>query len=156
MYKFILLVAVSGVGKIILHRYAKQKNSQFNWCDGTMKNERQMPWKGVKRSIQSLAEQVILQQNTGWTGLAILWTVYSTIPNHRSTSGRERQTVLNFGRDLDITPAAAIYYLPQEPSSRNMAAFSPRDYDAILALKGIGPYTASAVASFVLIFHMPL
>lgn len=116
-------------------------------------NTRSMPWKGEKDPYRIWLSEIILQQTRVEQG----WTYYE-------------QFILNYPtvQDLAAAPEEAVFRLWQGlgyyARCKNMLAAAkqivtqfhghfPNTYDSIQSLKGIGPYTAAAIASFA--FNLP-
>src|SRR6187549_1636680 len=116
-------------------------------------NTRSMPWKGEKDPYRIWLSEIILQQTRVEQG----WAYYENF-------------ILNYPtvRDLAAAPEEAVFRLWQGlgyyARCKNMLAAArqiveqfhghfPNTYDAIQSLKGVGPYTAAAIASFA--FNLP-
>ncbi|MBW8686288.1 A/G-specific adenine glycosylase [Chitinophaga rhizophila] len=116
-------------------------------------NTRSMPWKGEKDPYRIWLSEIILQQTRVEQG----WTYYEKF-------------ILNYPtvQDLAAAPEEAVFRLWQGlgyyARCKNMLAAAkqivsmhhghfPNTYDAIQSLKGIGPYTSAAIASFA--FNLP-
>src|SRR5580698_6946480 len=111
-------------------------------------NTRSMPWKGEKDPYKIWLSEVILQQTRVEQG----WAYYERFLEAFPTIG-----------DLAIAPEQKVFKLWEGlgyySRCRNLIATAkkidaeyngqfPTTYEEILALKGIGPYTAAAIASF--------
>src|ERR1700761_3372426 len=116
-------------------------------------NFREMPWKGEKEPYRIWLSEVILQQtrvDQGWTYYEKFIRAFPTVhdlanaPDDQVFKLWEGLGYYNRCRNL-IATAKAI--------STNFNGQFPSTYDEILALKGIGPYTAAAIASFA--FDLP-
>ncbi|MCW3462214.1 A/G-specific adenine glycosylase [Chitinophaga nivalis] len=116
-------------------------------------NSRNMPWKGEKNPYRIWLSEIILQQTRVEQG----WPYYERFIQHYPTV-----------TDLAQAPEEEVFRLWQGlgyyARCKNMLAAAreitdqyqgkfPDQYDQIKALKGIGPYTAAAVASFA--FNLP-
>lgn len=121
-------------------------NLLLNWnqCD----NDRTMPWKGERDPYRIWLSEVILQQTRVEQGLSYY---------QRFTE--KYQTI----RDLAMAPDEEVFKLWEGlgyySRCRNLLATArfiaferngrfPETFEEILSLKGIGPYTAAAIASF--------
>lgn len=116
-------------------------------------NFREMPWKGEKEPYRIWLSEVILQQTRVDQGRAYYEKFLSAFPTIRDLADAPEQQVFKLWEGLG-------YY----NRCRNLIATArqivdvydgrfPSSYQEILALKGIGPYTAAAIASFA--FDLP-
>ncbi|MBX2920617.1 MAG: A/G-specific adenine glycosylase [Chitinophagaceae bacterium] len=116
-------------------------------------NKRAMPWKGEKDPYKIWLSEIILQQTRVEQG----WNYYLRFIEHFPTITQ-----------LAKAPETKVFKLWEGlgyySRCRNLIATAhtifneyngqfPNDYNKILALKGIGPYTASAISSFA--FNLP-
>jgi A/G-specific adenine glycosylase len=116
-------------------------------------NTRSMPWKGEKDPYRIWLSEIILQQTRVEQG----WAYYEKFILHYPTV-----------QELAAAPEEAAFRLWQGlgyyARCKNMLAAAkqivtqfhghfPDTYEAIQSLKGIGPYTAAAIASFA--FNLP-
>ncbi len=111
-------------------------------------NERQMPWKGVKDPYKVWLSEVILQQTRveqGWPYYERFTQQYPTI---EALAAAKDEAVFKLWEGLGYYSRCRNLLSAARTIVKEYGGIFPRDYDAILALKGIGPYTASAVASF--------
>ena len=111
-------------------------------------NNREMPWKGEKDPYKIWLSEIILQQ----TRVAQGWQYYTRFIKKYPTISH-----LAKANDIDVfklweglgyyTRCKNLLYTAREIHSNQKGLF-PNNYDDILALKGVGPYTAAAIASF--------
>jgi A/G-specific adenine glycosylase len=116
-------------------------------------NTRKMPWKGEKDPYKIWLSEIILQQTRveqGWAYYEAFLKQYPTI--HDLAKAKDSQVMklweglgyYNRCKNLLITARAIV---------NNYKAIFPDDYETIVSLKGIGPYTAAAISSFA--FNLP-
>jgi A/G-specific adenine glycosylase len=116
-------------------------------------NKRKMPWKGEKDPYKIWLSEIILQQTRveqGWAYYNRFIKKYSTI---KKLANAPDEKVFKLWEGLGyytrcknlITTAR---FVVKERSGR-----FPETYQEILALKGVGTYTAAAIASFA--FNLP-
>jgi A/G-specific adenine glycosylase len=112
------------------------------------KNKRAMPWKGEKDPYKIWLSEIILQQTRVEQG----WNYYNnflrTFPNINLLAAAPDEKVFKLWEGLGYYSRcrnllATARYISQERNGR-----FPDTYDDIRALKGVGPYTASAISSF--------
>lgn len=126
-------------------------NTLLEWNKN--ENTRSMPWKGEKDPYRIWLSEIILQQTRVEQG----WAYYEKF-------------ILNYPtvKELAAAPEEAVFRLWQGlgyyARCKNMLAAArqivsayhghfPNTYETIQSLKGIGPYTAAAIASFA--FNLP-
>ncbi len=107
-----------------------------------------MPWKGEKDPYKIWLSEIILQQTRVEQGWSYYERFLEAFPTVRRLASAPRQKVFKLWEGLgyynrcrnliDTAKTIATTYKGQFPGS----------YEAILALKGIGPYTAAAISSF--------
>ncbi len=112
-----------------------------------------MPWKGEKDPYKIWLSEIILQQTRVEQGLEYYLRFITAFPTVYELANASETTVFKLWEGLGYYTrcknliATAIYI-----SSQLNGKF-PDNYEAILQLKGVGPYTAAAVASFA--FNLP-
>lgn len=116
-------------------------------------NNRKMPWKGESDPYKIWISEIILQQTRVQQGLAYYERFIAAFPNIGSLAESEEEKVFKLWEGLGYYSRcknliATAKYIHQELGGR-----FPEKYEEILALKGIGEYTASAISSFA--FHQP-
>jgi A/G-specific adenine glycosylase len=111
-------------------------------------NTRLMPWKGEKDPYKIWLSEIILQQTRVEQGLGYYERFIKTFPtiNHLAKASSEKVYKLWEGlgyytRCKNLIATAA--FISKEKKGK-----FPDDYQTILSLKGIGPYTAAAICSF--------
>src|SRR5258708_3069879 len=111
-------------------------------------NSRPMPWKGEKDPYKIWLSEIILQQTRVEQGLAYYERFVKAFPTVHQLARAPEQQVFKLWEGLGYYTrcknliATAVYI------SRELKGKFPDTYEAILALKGVGPYTAAAIASF--------
>lgn len=107
-----------------------------------------MPWKGEKDPYKIWLSEVILQQ----TRVAQGWDYYNrfieTYPTIQELAAAKDQDVFKLWEGLGYyNRCRNLLFTAREIVAKRKGVF-PAQYEAILALKGVGPYTAAAIASF--------
>lgn len=116
--------------------------------DWVKKNPRPMPWKGEKDPYKIWISEIILQQTRVQQGWLYYQRFIQTFPNIQSLANASLDQVLKLWEGLGYySRARNLHQAAKEISSRYDGIF-PSSYQDILSLKGIGEYTASAIASF--------
>ncbi|MDR1222309.1 MAG: A/G-specific adenine glycosylase [Tannerella sp.] len=113
------------------------------------KNERDLPWRHTKDPYLIWISEIILQQTRVAQGLDYYMRFVARFPDVRSLAEAEQQDVLKCWQGLGYySRARNLHEAAKDIMSRYHGIF-PGQYKEILTLKGIGDYTAAAIASFV-------
>ncbi|HRI21148.1 MAG TPA: A/G-specific adenine glycosylase [Panacibacter sp.] len=116
-------------------------------------NKRTMPWKGEKDPYKVWLSEIILQQtrvDQGWAYYEKFIKKYSTI---QQLAKAKDETVFKLWEGLGYyTRCKNLLHTARFIVEKYNGNF-PDNYDSIAALKGVGPYTAAAIASFC--FNLP-
>ncbi len=111
-------------------------------------NDRPMPWKGETDPYKIWLSEIILQQTRveqGWDYYKRFIKTYPTV--HKLASAPEEK-IFKLWEGLGYyTRCKNLIATAKIIAKENKGKF-PDSYDEILALKGVGPYTAAAIASF--------
>jgi A/G-specific adenine glycosylase len=113
-----------------------------------LENDRQMPWKGVKDPYRIWLSEVILQQTRVEQGLAYYHRFVDAFPTVGDLAAAAEPRVFKLWEGLGYYSRCRNLIATAQYVERELNGRFPRDYDGLLALKGVGPYTASAIASF--------
>jgi A/G-specific adenine glycosylase len=111
-------------------------------------NTRQMPWKGEKDPYKIWISEIILQQTRVQQGLAYYNRFIKTFPNVKSLATAPEQKVFKLWEGLGYYSRCRNLIASAKFIHDKLEDKFPEDYVQILSLKGIGNYTASAIASF--------
>lgn len=116
-------------------------------------NTREMPWKGEKDPYKIWLSEVILQQ----TRVAQGWQYYNNFikkyPRIGQLAKAPDQEVFKLWEGLGYyNRCRNLLFTARQIANERKSKF-PDQYEEILALKGVGPYTAAAIASFA--FDLP-
>ncbi len=111
-------------------------------------NLRSMPWKGEKNAYKIWLSEVILQQTRVDQGLAYYLRFVADFPTISDLALADEKKVFKlweglgyYSRCRNLIETARIIHF-------KLQGIFPNTYDEIVELKGIGSYTASAIASF--------
>lgn len=116
-------------------------------------NRRAMPWKGEKDPYKIWLSEIILQQTRVEQGLDYYNRFVSAFPSIHALANAPEKQVLKLWEGLGYyTRCRNLIATAQFISEEKKGRF-PSAYEDILALKGVGPYTAAAIASFA--FSLP-
>ncbi|HLZ86646.1 MAG TPA: A/G-specific adenine glycosylase [Puia sp.] len=118
----------------------------LKWHKG--KNHRKMPWKGEKNPYRIWLSEVILQQTRVQQGWAYYERFLEAFPTIHDLAIAPEQKVFKLWEGLGYYNRCRNLIATAKKIDAEYNGQFPSTYDEILALKGIGPYTAAAIASF--------
>lgn len=116
-------------------------------------NKREMPWKGEKDPYKIWISEIILQQTRVQQGLAYYNRFIMAWPDIKSLASATEQEVYKLWEGLGYYSRCRNVIDSAKYINDKLAGKFPEKYEDILALKGIGNYTAAAIASFA--FNQP-
>ncbi len=127
------------------------RNRLLKW--NNLENQRSMPWKGEKDPYRIWLSEIILQQTRVEQGLLYYEKFVSLFPDVHSLANADPQVVYKAWEGLGYYSRCKNLIASANYISKELYGSFPSTYDSILSLKGIGPYTAAAIASFA--FNLP-
>ena len=111
-------------------------------------NHRSMPWKGEPDPYKIWLSEIILQQTRVEQGMPYYERFIAAFPTVHDLAAAPEQEVFKLWEGLGYyTRCKNLIHSAKTISTLHNGKF-PSSYEEILKLKGIGPYTASAIASF--------
>ncbi len=116
-------------------------------------NTRTLPWKGEKDPYKIWLSEIILQQTRAEQGLPYYKRFIEAFPSVHDLAAAPEQKVFKLWEGLGYYSRCKNLLLTAKYISMEGSGHFPENYDALLKLKGVGPYTAAAIASFA--FDMP-
>lgn len=111
-------------------------------------NTRSMPWKGEKDPYKIWLSEIILQQTRVEQGLAYYEKFIVAFPTIQHLAKAPEQKVFKLWEGLGYYTRCRNLIATAQKIVKDYKGQFPATYNEIKALKGIGPYTAAAVASF--------
>ena len=114
---------------------------------------RPMPWKGEKNPYLIWLSEIILQQTRVEQGLPYFERFKSTFPTVHHLANAPEDKVMKLWEGLGYYSRARNLHATAKRISQELKGVFPSTYADILTLKGVGPYTAAAIASFA--FDLP-
>lgn len=117
-------------------------------ADWYEQHKRDLPWRQTRDPYKIWLSEIILQQTRVDQGLSYYLRFISSYPDVFSLARAGEDEVLKLWQGLGYySRARNMYKTASEIVSVHKGVF-PGDYKSLLRLKGIGPYTAAAIASF--------
>jgi A/G-specific adenine glycosylase len=127
--------AVSGFGKGLMHWHK-------------LHNSRQMPWKGEPDPYKIWLSEVILQQTRVEQGMPYYIRFVEAFPTVEDLAAASDEAVFKLWEGLGYYSRCRNLLQTARFIAVNNGGKFPGNYEGLLRLKGIGPYTAAAIASF--------
>jgi A/G-specific adenine glycosylase len=116
-------------------------------------NSRQMPWKGEKDPYKIWLSEIILQQTRVDQGWKYYENFINAFPDVHALASAPEEKVFKLWEGLGYYSRCRNLIATARYISKELRGKFPSSYSDILQLKGIGPYTAAAIASFA--FRLP-
>jgi A/G-specific adenine glycosylase len=117
------------------------------------KNNRPMPWKGEKDPYKIWLSEIILQQTRVEQGINYYNNFSKTFPNVHKLAKAPEEKVFKLWEGLGYYTRCRNLIAAARYISKELNGKFPDTYNDIIALKGVGPYTAAAISSFA--FNLP-
>jgi A/G-specific adenine glycosylase len=111
-------------------------------------NNRQMPWKGEKDPYKIWLSEVILQQTRVEQGLSYYQNFIAAFPDVVALANAPDEEVFKLWEGLGYYSRCRNLLATARYIADSLNGVFPQTYEDILALKGVGSYTAAAIASF--------
>ncbi len=111
-------------------------------------NQRELPWRNTRNPYIIWLSEVILQQTRVQQGLPYFNNFLEKYPNVISMSEANEDEILKLWQGLGYYSRARNMLKTAQLIANNYQGIFPNNYEGLLKLKGIGPYTAAAIASF--------
>ena len=111
-------------------------------------NHRPLPWKGEKDPYLIWLSEIILQQTRVEQGMPYFERFCRRFPEVKALADAEEDEVMKLWEGLGYYSRARNLHAAAKHIAYELGGQFPEQYKEILALKGVGPYTAAAIASF--------
>lgn len=111
-------------------------------------NPRPLPWKGERDPYLVWLSEIILQQTRVDQGMAYFERFRERFPDLRSLAGAADDEVFKLWEGLGYYSRARNMLQTARYIAGEKGGVFPDTFEGLKALKGVGPYTAAAIASF--------
>jgi len=111
-------------------------------------NNRSLPWKGEKDPYKIWLSEIILQQTRAAQGLSYYHAFTVTYPTVNDLASANDTDVFRLWQGLGYYNRCKNMLATARLVATKYNGIFPGNYSLLLTLKGIGPYTAAAIASF--------
>ncbi len=119
-------------------------NKLITWY---LENKRELPWRKTKDPYRIWLSEIILQQTRVAQGLPYYLAFIDTFPTVFDLAEASQEKVLKLWQGLGYYSRARNLHETAKYVSETLNGEFPTNYTALLKLKGVGDYTASAIAS---------
>jgi len=118
----------------------------MNWHQH--ENFREMPWKGERNPYKIWLSEVILQQTRVEQGTAYYERFVEKFPTIKDLANSKDEEVFKLWEGLGYYNRCKNLLSTARFVTNELDGIFPSEYEQIIKLKGIGPYTGAAIASF--------
>lgn len=141
-----------------IEKFDNQEDGQVFFTTGVLnwyfKNNRALPWRTTTDPYHIWLSEIILQQTRVRQGLSYYHRFITTFPTIAHLASARLQQVLRLWQGLGYYARARnLHACARQVMHQHKGEF-PRQYEQLLQLPGIGPYTAAAIASIA--FNQPV
>ncbi|MFL1894656.1 A/G-specific adenine glycosylase [Aquimarina sp. 2-A2] len=112
-----------------------------------LEHQRDMPWRQTKDPYSIWLSEIILQQTRVSQGLPYYLAFKTAFPTVFELAAATEEEVLKLWQGLGYYSRARNLHYTAQYVARELNGVFPKTYDQLLKLKGVGDYTASAIAS---------
>lgn len=117
------------------------------------KNKRDLPWRNTRDPYRIWLSEIILQQTRVEQGLPYYEKFVERFPNVKALAKAPEDEVMKLWQGLGYYSRARNLHTAAKQVVEKFGRKFPSNYDEIISLKGVGEYTAAAIASFA--FDLP-
>lgn len=111
-------------------------------------NRRDLPWRNTTNPYFIWLSEVILQQTRVNQGLPYYDAFISQFPDVKSLAEATEEQILRTWQGLGYYSRARNLHKTAKYIHENLSGIFPDNYQDLIRLPGIGPYTAAAISSF--------
>lgn len=118
-----------------------------------LENKRVLPWRNTDNPYFIWLSEILLQQTRVEQGLEYYNNFIYRFPEIKSLAEAKEEEILNLWQGLGYYSRARNLHFAAKQIINNYNGRFPDKYEDILKLKGVGPYSAAAIASIT--FNLP-
>jgi A/G-specific adenine glycosylase len=113
-----------------------------------LKNNRDLPWRKTKDPYRIWLSEIMLQQTRVAQGLPYYESFTNAFPTVFDLANASEEKVLKLWQGLGYYSRARNLHATSKFIANDLNGIFPQNYKNLLQLKGVGEYTAAAIASF--------
>lgn len=111
------------------------------------KNQRDLPWRKTKDPYKIWLSEIMLQQTQVAQGLSYYLKFTESFPTIKDLAKAPEDKVMRLWQGLGYYSRARNLHATAKRVAKDYKGIFPKTYDEIKLLKGVGDYTAAAIAS---------
>jgi len=111
-------------------------------------NKRDLPWRNTSEPYKVWLSEIILQQTRVAQGLPYYYSFINAFPTVYDLAKAPELKVLKLWQGLGYYSRARNLHYAAKDIVKNYGGVFPKDFNQLKKLKGVGDYTAAAIASF--------
>lgn len=120
-------------------------NEVISWYN---KNKRELPWRDTEDPYLIWLSEIILQQTRVEQGLPYFQRFSEKYPDVSRFADASESEILHLWQGLGYYSRGRNMHKTARTVMEDHGGYFPRQYEALIKLKGIGEYTAAAISSF--------
>jgi len=113
-----------------------------------LQNKRDLPWRKTVDPYQIWLSEIMLQQTRVVQGMPYFFSFTKEFPTVKHLADAPEEKVLKLWQGLGYYSRARNLHKTAQYISNDLSGVFPDSYKELLKLKGVGEYTAAAIASF--------
>ena len=113
-----------------------------------LQNKRDLPWRKTVDPYQIWLSEIMLQQTRVAQGMPYFFSFTKEFPTVKDLADAPEEKVLKLWQGLGYYSRARNLHKTAQYISNDLNGVFPDSYKELLKLKGVGEYTAAAIASF--------
>ena len=113
-----------------------------------LENKRDLPWRKTTNPYLIWLSEIMLQQTRVAQGLPYYMAFTEEFPTVLDLANASEEKILKLWQGLGYYSRARNLHATSKHIAENLNGIFPQDYKNLLKLKGVGEYTAAAIASF--------
>lgn len=113
-----------------------------------LQNKRDLPWRNTQNPYYIWLSEIMLQQTRVAQGMPYFYSFTDNFPTVFDLANASEQQVLKLWQGLGYYSRARNLHKTAQIVAFELNGIFPNNYKDLLKLKGIGDYTAAAIASF--------
>jgi len=113
-----------------------------------LKNKRDLPWRNTRNPYHIWLSEIMLQQTRVAQGLPYFLSFTDSFPTVFDLANSDEEQVLKLWQGLGYYSRARNLHGTAKYIASELGGIFPDNYNDLLKLKGVGEYTAAAIASF--------
>ncbi len=113
-----------------------------------LQNKRDLPWRNTTNPYPIWLSEIILQQTRVAQGMPYFYAFLESFPTVKELAIANEQQVLKLWQGLGYYSRARNLHQTAQYIANELDGVFPNSYAGLIQLKGIGEYTAAAIASF--------